>query len=312
MSCLHVRGLTVDFPTPTGLLRAVDGVDLDHRAGEVLSLIGETGCGKSVVASAVMGLLPPNAIVGGRVEFLGRDLLALSDRQMAGVRGREIGLILQNPALALNPVRRVGAQIGEPLEIHRGMKRRETRGPVAQWLRRLGFSDVERHLDAFPFQLSGGMGQRALIAAAMILSPRLLIADEPTKGLDEALRGTVRAELERIRSVAGSSLLLITHDLGLARGISDRVVVMYGGQVMETGPAEDLFRAPLHPYAAALMASLPQNGFRPIPGPPLEMTDPPDGCRFHPRCPEAGEECRRGRVDPGASGERTVRCLRRF
>lgn len=311
MSCLHVRGLTVDFPTPTGLLRAVDGVDIDHPSGHTLSLIGETGCGKSVVASAVMGLLPPGTVVGGRVDFLGRNLLELSDRQMADVRGREIALILQNPALALNPVQRVGRQIGEPLEIHRGMKRRETRTTVMQWLSRLGFRDVERHLDGFPFQYSGGMSQRAMIAAAMILSPKILIADEPTKGLDEALRETVRAELDGIRSVPGSSLLLITHDLDLARGISDRIAVLYGGQVMEEGPTEAFFHEPAHPYSAALLGSLPENGYRPIPGPPLEMTDLPEGCRFHPRCPEAVEECRRARPESRLLGERTVRCLRR-
>jgi len=309
MSCLHLRNLTVDFATPSGNLRAVDGVRLDHEGGESLALIGETGCGKSVVAHAILGLLPGNATVGGVIEFQDRNLLAMSERELAKVRGAQIGIVLQNPSLALNPIHNIGRQIGEPLVVHRGVALRSTRPKVLSRLRRLGFLDVEGHLDAFPFEFSGGMNQRVLIAASLILEPQVLIADEPTKGLDAGLRGLVRKEMLTIKHLNSSSLLLITHDLELTRDIADRVAVMYGGQIVEIAPAESFFSGPLHPYTRALLQSLPENGFHPIPGPPLSLTDPPGGCRFHPRCPERGEECARRRPDLYASGRRAVRCL---
>ena len=319
MSCLHLRRLTVEFSTPLGDLRAVDEVSLDHEGGETLALIGETGCGKSVVAHAILGLLPDNAAVRGSVELGGRDLLAMSERELAAVRGAQIGIVLQNPSQALNPIHRIGRQIGEPLVVHRGLRPRAARPRVHAALHRLGFLDVERHLEAYPFQFSGGMNQRVLIAASLVLEPRILIADEPTKGLDAGLRTLVREEMGTIKRLNGSSLLLITHDLELARGIADRVAVMYGGQIIEVAAAERFFAGPAHPYARALLESLPENGFRPIAGPTLDMTAPPSGCRFHPRCPAAGEACARRQPElypadtgPRSSGPRSsglVRCL---
>ncbi len=310
MSCLHVRELSVGFLTPTGMLRAVDGVSLDHSAGETLALIGESGCGKSVAAAAVAGLLPRGARVSGRIDFLGRNLLELSGREMAALRGSSVSLVLQNPQAALNPVQRIGAQIGEPLCIHRGMRRGQAMPLVRSRLERLGFRDVEDHLSALPHQFSGGMCQRVLIAAAMILDPRLLIADEPTKGLDAPLQAAVREELRSIKTNGGSSLLLITHDVGLARDVSERIAVMYGGWIVETGPTQDVLTEPLHPYTRALLRSLPENGFQPIGGPPLDMTAPPSGCRFQPRCDSAFAECAERAPDTAARGQRSVRCLK--
>lgn len=288
---LQIEGLSVSFETPLGRVKAAQDVCFDLRKGETLALVGETGCGKSVVASAILQLLPNNASVRGRAVFAGRDLLALSEREISRVRGSEIAIVFQNPSLALNPIMQVADQIAEPVQIHKGLSRIRSILMAGDMLRRLSLG--ERALSRmYPFQLSGGMNQRVMIATSMILSPRIIIADEPSKGLDGSLARQVARELAKFRDEMGASLLLITHDLLLARDISDRIAVMYCGEIVETGRSMEIFDEPLHPYTKALLNCLPERGFQPVPGSSPSMIDPPTGCRFYPRCRERQERCR--------------------
>ena len=287
---LQIEGLSVSFETPLGRVRAAEDVCFDLQEKETLALVGETGCGKSVVTSAIMQLLPHNASVQGRIIFSGRDLLTLGEREMARMRGSEIAIIFQNPSLALNPIIPVGEQIAELPQVHKGFSRARSLQMAEDMARRLGLAEREM-ARMYPFQFSGGMNQRVMIATSMILSPRIIIADEPSKGLDCSLAGEVMAELMRIKDQVGASLLLITHDLMLARDISDRMAVMYCGEIVETGKSREVFSEPLHPYTAALLSCLPERGFQPIPGSSPSMIDPPEGCKFHPRCPLRQDIC---------------------
>ncbi len=309
---LKVDGLSVSFKTAMGQVQAAQDVCFELQEGETLAMVGETGCGKSVVASAIMQLLPGNASVEGRAIFRGRDLLLFSEREMARIRGREIAMVFQNPSLALNPIIPVAEQIAEPLEIHESHPRDRSVRMAVNMLRRLGLGarGIGR---MYPFQLSGGMNQRVMIATSMMLSPKIIIADEPSKGLDASLATEVMGELARVKDEIGASLLLITHDLMLARDISDRMAVMYCGEIVETGRCREIFKRPLHPYTKALFNCLPEKGFQPIPGSSPSMIEPPKGCRFHPRCSREEERCRgrpkmiqmNGREDELA---REVRC----
>lgn len=287
---IQVRDLSVSFETPLGRVLAADRVSLELLKGETLALVGETGCGKSVVASSILKLLPGNADVAGEILFQGRDLLKMEEREIARIRGSEIAVIFQNPSLALNPVISIGSQISEPYQVHRGFSGKKARCLAEGLLRKMGLGD-ERLMGMYPFQFSGGMNQRAVIAASLALSPKVLIADEPTKGLDSSLASSVMVEISRAKELSGSSLILITHDLALAREISDRVAIMYCGQIMEMGSAQEIFREPLHPYTRALLDCMPERGFNPIPGISPSMISPPEGCRFGPRCPFREEMC---------------------
>jgi peptide/nickel transport system ATP-binding protein len=240
---------------------------------------------------------------------MGRDLLKLTEKELGRIRGKEIGIVFQNPALALNPVHTIGKQVAEPLLIHEQIGPKEASVRVMESLERLGLQDVEEQTWKYPFQLSGGMNQRVVIAASMILSPKILIADEPTKGLDTKNRQSVVEELTLIKEQCNSSILLITHDFRLTRRISDRVAIMYGGIIVEVSPAEVFFREQLHPYSRALMNSLPERGFHPIPGAPPAMTSPPWGCRFHPRCAERRDACEKAPPPDVHLGDRIVKCL---
>ncbi len=309
---LQVEGLSVSFETPMGRVKAAEDICFDLHEGETLALVGETGCGKSVVASAVMQLLPGNASVQGRAIFAGRDLLDLSEREVARVRGSEIAIVYQNPSLALNPIIRVGEQIAEPLQVHKAVSHSRSLRMAEEMASRLGLGE-NRVARMYPFQFSGGMNQRVMIAASMILSPRIIIADEPSKGLDSVLAGEVMAEMMKIKDQMGSSLLLITHDLMLARAISDRMAVMYCGEIVEMGKSREVFSEPLHPYTVALLNCLPERGFQPIQGSSPSMIDPPTGCKFHPRCPQRQDRCRKSpaMVEVGGTGacmSRGVRC----
>jgi peptide/nickel transport system ATP-binding protein len=309
MSCLHIRRLSVFFPTQTGVVTAVDGISFDHIGGETLALMGETGCGKSVIANAIMRLLPGNAVVEGEIQFKGTDLLKADEEHLNAIRGRDIAIVFQNPSLALNPIHTIGSQIAEPLLVHTEMGKKQAL-PVAQrLLDQLGFDKLERSMGAYPFQFSGGMNQRAIIAASMVLSPSILIADEPTKGLDYALRDDVMQELSDIKTQNSSSLLLITHDFDLSRRVADRTAIMYAGEILEIAPTTSFFHEPLHPYSRALLRSLPENGFQPIPGPPVAMTDQPPGCKFHPRCPEQQARCSERKPPSITLDNREIRCF---
>jgi peptide/nickel transport system ATP-binding protein len=307
---LQICGLTINFRTQLGWVQAADNVSLDIFNCETLALVGETGCGKSVVASAILQLLPNNAAVQGKVLFLGKDLLILSEKEMSRIRGSEISTVFQNPSLALNPLIRVEEQIAEPLRIHQGMSRRRSLDVAEEFLGRLGLEE-KRLKKMYPFQFSGGMNQRVMIATSMILSPKIIIADEPTKGLDRSLAKDVIAEMAKIKDFTGASLLLITHDLSMARTISDRMAVMYSGEIVEMGETEDIFREPLHPYTLALLDCLPERGFKPVKGSSPSMINPPKGCKFHPRCPHKCERCMQRpaiREIMGKKNSRQVRC----
>jgi len=308
MSLLEARHLFVEFWTPAGRVKAVDDVSFEIGKDETLALVGETGCGKSVVAGAIMGLFSENAHFKGEVIYNGKNILELCEREMSMIRGSEISMIFQNPSLALNPVYTIGDQVSELLRTRCGRKKRQALKISENLLQHMGFSDTGTVAGMYPFQLSGGMNQRAMIAASMALSPKILIADEPTKGLDGSLVRDVVREMECAREISGSSILLITHDLSLAREISDRIAIMYSGEILEIGGTDEFFKSPSHPYSKALLNSLPERGFQPIPGQSPSMIHSPQGCKFHPRCSRSMEDCSSGRPAMARHGKRMVRC----
>ncbi len=313
---LEVRDLRVEYDGPDGPLRAVDGVSLALEKGETYALVGESGCGKSALAFSVIRLVEPGRIVGGEVRFEGRDLLALTERQMCRYRGARIGLVFQEAAAALNPVMRIGAQVSESLRVHRRIDRKTARAEAERLLRLVRLPDPERQAGAYPHELSGGMKQRVMLAIALSCSPSLLIADEPTTALDVTVQAQILELLRRLRDELELTVLLITHDLGVVAENADRVGVMYAGRLVEEAPVGPLFHAPLHPYTRGLLAAMPgtvAGGGRrlaTLPGQVPDPVAPPSGCRFHPRCAERLERC--DRVDPALepSGERRrVACL---
>lgn len=308
MSILSIRDLCVSFKTPLGQVMAADRFSLDLEAGETLALVGETGCGKSVVASSVLGLLPGNAHVTGEILFNGIDLRKLGEKEISRIRGKRISLVFQNPALALNPVRKIGDQVAEPLQVHRKISKRMSLEMAERMLKRMGLGSESMN---YPFQLSGGMNQRAMIATAVISTPEIIIADEPSKGLDSTMARDIMDELRQLKEQSGSSLLLITHDLPIARRISDRLAIMYCGEILEMGVTDEIFADPMHPYTEALLNCLPKRGFHPIAGTSPSMTNPPQGCKFHPRCPRKYDMCFQRpmmKEFKGGSKKRRVRC----
>lgn len=297
---LSVRDLRTSFRTDQGALRAVDGVSFDVLRGETLGIVGESGCGKTVTALSILRLLPePPATIeeGSSVRFLGEELLSLQPEEMRALRGNEISMIFQEPMSSLNPVYTVGSQITEALRLHLGSGRREARNEAIALLAKVGIPDPERRVDAYPHQLSGGMRQRVMIAMAISCKPKLLIADEPTTALDVTIQAQILRLLRELRETDDLSVLMITHDLGVVAEVCDRVVVMYAGQVVESGTVDEVFAAPAHPYTRGLLASLPsieRRGQRlaAIPGTVPSPREWPSGCRFAPRCGETEERCR--------------------
>ena len=290
---LDVSGLRARF----GDRLAVDGVSLSVNRGGALALVGESGCGKSTLALSLVRLVPPpGRVVEGSVCFEGRDLLTLSDEALQKVRGARLGFVFQEPATSLDPVMRVGAQIGEGLRAHRGLSRREAREQSVELLRLVGVPAPEARVDAWPHELSGGLLQRAAVAMALACEPALLVADEPTSALDATVQAQVLELFARLRRERGLALLVVTHDLrGVARSC-DEIAVMYAGRVVERAPAEALFESPRHPYTAGLLASLPGFGtrgrpLRAIPGAPPDLARLPSGCRFRDRCARAEPDC---------------------
>jgi oligopeptide/dipeptide ABC transporter ATP-binding protein len=288
---LEVRDLSVVFPTDDGPLQAVDNVSFTMNEREVLGVVGESGSGKTVTAMAVLGLLPRRAKITGSAKFRGRELIGASDEEMRPLRGEEIAIVFQDALAALNPVYTVGSQISEAIAVHHDVDSATRRGRVIELLDLVGIPNPPQRVDQYPHEYSGGMRQRAMIAMAMANDPALLIADEPTTALDVTLQAQVLEVLERVQDRTHSSIMLITHDLGVVAGIADRVVVMYAGRHVEAAPVDNVFYAPRHPYTLGLLASLPRLDRRDrehqlyrIKGQPPSLVDRPPGCAFHPRC----------------------------
>ncbi len=295
---LKVEDLATHFPTDSGEVRAVDGIDLEVRAGETLGIVGESGCGKSVTALSIMRLITkPGYLARGRIEFQGRDLATLSDAEMRDVRGNEIAMIFQEPMTSLNPVYTVGDQIAESICLHLNKTRSEAREMTIELFRRVGIPLPEKRVDEFPHQLSGGMRQRVMIAMALACNPKLLIADEPTTALDVTIQAQILDLMRRLRQEFGMSIIIITHDLGVVAEMADRVAVMYAGNIVETTDVRSLFAHPEHPYTEGLLQSIPRlnqdrSRLHVIPGTVPNMLELPTGCRFQNRCPYVRPACR--------------------
>jgi oligopeptide/dipeptide ABC transporter ATP-binding protein len=287
---LEVKGLRTSFRTRDGLVQAVSGIDFHVDRGEIMGLVGESGCGKSVTSLSILRLVAkPGQIEAGEVIFDGQDLLKLSNDAMRRIRGDRISMIFQQPTSSLNPVWDVGRQIEEVLRIHRGMKGKAAHGRAADLLRMVGIPDPERRLKAFPHEMSGGMAQRVMIAMALACEPELLIADEPTTALDVTIQAQILDLMRNLRDETGTAIVLITHDLGVVAEMCDRVAVMYAGEIVEHADVTTLFRRPLHPYTRGLIGSIPVVGtvkdeLAVIPGNVPNLIDLPPGCRFAPRC----------------------------
>jgi oligopeptide/dipeptide ABC transporter ATP-binding protein len=314
---LAIDGLTVSFPAGRARATVIEDVALAIGRGEIVALVGESGSGKSVTALATMGLLAPTARrESGTIRLDGEDLAALPPDAMRAHRGRSLAMIFQEPMTSLNPLLRAGFQIGEALEAHLGIPRREARARAVELMRAVGIPAPERRVDDHPHQLSGGMRQRVMIAMAIACEPRLLIADEPTTALDVTIQAQILALIRSLRESRGMGVLLITHDLGVVAGMADRVVVMYAGLVMEEAPVGELFARPRHPYTRLLLRAVPRVAARlarlvQIDGSTPPPTRLPGGCRFHPRCPDAVERCRLDAPPLVARADgRRVRCWR--
>ena len=297
-SILEVRDLYVHFGGGSKPLKAVDGLSISLKRGSILALVGESGCGKTSTALAITGLLPhPGRVVKGEVSFDGVDLLKLSGDELRRIRGQEISLIFQDPVAGLNPVLSIGDQVEEIIRTHTDHSKEEVRRLVGDALRRVGLADPDEIVKRYPFQLSGGMSQRVVIAIATALNPKVVIADEPTSALDVTVQAGILDELERLRRERGVSILLITHDMGIVAQLADEVAVMYGGRIAEYGATRDILRRPRHPYTWSLLATLPRldridRPLQSIKGSPPDAANLPDECAFLPRCPKAVNECR--------------------
>jgi peptide/nickel transport system ATP-binding protein len=297
---LSVRDLTVHFVTDGGVVEAVDAVSFEVWPGEILGVVGESGSGKSVTALALLRLIrPPGRIVGGAVSFEGTDLLGLSEEQMRAVRGRRISMVFQSPRTALNPVLTVGRQIARLFELHQGASASDAWRRTLEMLALVRIAEPARRARQYAHQLSGGMCQRVMIAMALATSPRLLLADEPTTGLDVSIAAQILELLRDLGRRTGAAIVLITHDLGVVAEVCDRVAVMHAGQLVETADVRTLFARPLHPYTRALMRSIPRIdrdvAMEPIPGTVPSVLAPPPGCRYADRCPRVLDLCRRER-----------------
>ncbi|MGH7507110.1 MAG: ABC transporter ATP-binding protein [Longimicrobiales bacterium] len=317
MGLLEVENLKTYFHTDAGTARAVDGISFSIEKGEVLGIVGESGCGKSVTSLSILRLVPepPGEIVeGSSIRFAGRELLALRESEMRSVRGNDIAMIFQEPMTSLNPVYTVGDQIAEAVRLHRRVGRKEARAQAVDMLRLVGLPDPAERVDSYPHQLSGGQRQRVMIAMALSCEPELLIADEPTTALDVTIQAQILDLLAGLRARLGMAMMLITHDLGVVAEVCDRVAVMYAGRIVEQGRVRDIFRDPRHPYTLGLLRAIPRLGHRAemlavIPGIVPSPVEWPAGCRFSTRCPYAWDRC--VREEPPlipVEGEHVSRC----
>jgi oligopeptide transport system ATP-binding protein len=296
---LEVRDLHVSFDTYNGEVKAVRGVSFELKKGETLAIVGESGCGKSVTSQTIMRLIPnpPGRIKQGEILFDGKDLTKLSEREMEKIRGAEIAMIFQDPMTSLNPTMTVGRQITEGLMKHQKMSKEEAKKKAVEMLRLVGIPSPESRVNQYPHQFSGGMRQRAMIAIALSCAPKILIADEPTTALDVTIQAQIMELMKELQEKMNTSIILITHDLGVVADVADRVVVMYAGKVVETGTVEEIFYRPRHPYTWGLMASMPrldqkkEQELLPIPGSPPNLIAPPKGCPFAARCKHVMKIC---------------------
>ncbi|MDI3421638.1 ABC transporter ATP-binding protein [Streptomyces luteolus] len=307
-SVLKVTDLSVSFRSGERTVHAVDGISYEVRPGEVLAVVGESGCGKSVTSMAAMGLLPPTATVTGSVQLGGRELVGASEKELARVRGKDLAMIFQEPMTSLNPVLTVGRQVGEVLRRHQGLSRRQATERAVELLDLVGIPAPRRRVGEYPHQLSGGMRQRVMIAIAVACDPSVLIADEPTTALDVTVQAGILDVLRSLRERLGTAIVLITHDLGVVADIADRVMVMYAGRVVEHGEVHELYAKPRHPYTNGLLGAVLKPGAEgkrrlpEIPGLVPSLEAQPDACTFAPRCPRATEKCgtARPRLDRAA------------
>jgi peptide/nickel transport system ATP-binding protein len=310
---LEVDGLTVDYLTPGGTVRAVSEVSLEVAPGEFLGIVGESGCGKSTLLFAIAQLLsPPAAITAGSVVFKGHDMVTVSGRELRALRWRDFSVVMQSAMNALNPVLTVAAQLTDVMRAHGTTDRAAIRQRSAEVLELVGIDPV--HLDSYPHQLSGGMRQRAMIAMAMVFTPDLVIMDEPTSALDVVAQRSLMVQVKELQRQLGFAIVFVTHDMSLVSHFSDRLVVMYAGQVAEAGPTRQVFDAPLHPYSQGLLEAFPsvrgpRRELLGIPGSPPDLGKPPTGCRFHPRCGQAFAPCSSVEPDLYARADARVRCL---
>ena len=297
MALLDVDDLTVEFPTRRGVLRAIDGVSFAIERGEILGVVGESGAGKSLTGAAIIGLLePPGRVAGGKIVFDGQRIDDLSPERMRRIRGKQIGAIFQDPLTTLNPLYGIGRQLVETMQTHMRLSDRDARARAIKWLEEVGIPGARERIDAYPHQFSGGMRQRVVIALALCAEPRLVIADEPTTALDVSIQSQIITLLRRLARDHGTSVMLVTHDMGVIAETADRVAVMYAGRIAEIGPVAEVVRHPAHPYTEGLMGSIPSlehrvARLRQIDGSMPRLTAIPPGCAFNPRCPKVFDRC---------------------
>jgi len=314
INLLEITDLSVHFHTPEGVARAVDGVSFHLAAGETIGLVGESGCGKSVTSLSVLGLIPspPGQIAAGSIRFAGQNLLELEAEQLRKIRGHRIAMIFQEPMTSLNPVLPIGRQVSEPLMIHKGLSKTAALEKAADWLDHVKIPAARKRLNDYPYQLSGGMRQRVMIAMAMVCGPKLLIADEPTTALDVTIQAQILSLMIRLKQELQMSVLLITHDLGVIAQMVSRVVVMYAGQVVEEARVAEIFDRPFHPYTRGLLKSMPRlrdrldgrkQRLNEIPGIVPSLTETIAGCKFADRCPHCFAVCRERQPQLAAVGD---------
>ncbi len=296
---LEVDNLTTHIQLHSSVVQAVGNVDFAIDVGQTLGLVGESGCGKSMLGLSIMGLLPPGGhIKEGSIKVDGRELVGLTDKELQKVRGNEVAMIFQDSQSSLNPTKTLGEQVAEPVRLHRGASKKEARDRALEVLDLVGLPRPRERLDYYPHQLSGGQRQRVMIAIALTCEPKVLLADEPTTALDVTIQAQILALLDDLKDRLGMATLLVTHDMGVVAGRASRINVMYAGRLVETAPTDQLFASMHHPYTQSLLGSIPRldsdttKALISIPGLPPDLTNPPTGCRFHPRCPKASEKCR--------------------
>ena len=310
MTLLGIRNLKVYFYSEDGVVQAVNDVDLDIGEGETLGIIGETGCGKTILGLSILRLLSENTKVEGRILYKGEDLLKLSEDEMRKIRGKEIAMIFQNPLSSMNPVLTIGTQVAEPVELHQHLDNQNAKEKVIEMLKSVRIPSPSKRVNEYPHEFSGGMRQRAMIAMGLICMPSLIIADEPTTGLDVTIQAQIVELMKEVLKDSGTSMLLITHDLGVAAELCDYIAVMYPGEIVEYADVRNIFKNPKHPYTRGFLDSLPGRGLKPIPGISPSLINIPEGCKFHPRCSYATERCKKERPQMKKVGEKHfVRCF---